>query len=255
MKLHTFPAAMLGNKWKDIKDFCLFFPHPLSYDKLIEPFGGSFALTRWFGQNFGQKDLFSYYVNDIDKNLYFVYKHPKNFLKILDKYKDKTQKEIKEEYNQECPNKQFILEKFFPMGRDKTKDFNKNNYSDLLKFMKPINFSNDDFSKIMDRFKDDDQAFIFCDPPYFESCNTKYRLCDKLGNSIGKEIKDNTKMYIDLLYYLQASKAKIMLIINKNAITSYLYYDYIRGEYKKTYQWFKRKTKHLIITNYTNFMN
>ena len=41
-----------------------------------------------------------------------------------------------------------------------------------------------------------------------------------------------------------------MLIINKLYILEYLFNDYIKGEYDKIYQVGKKKSKHLIITNY-----
>ena len=40
------------------------------------------------------------------------------------------------------------------------------------------------------------------------------------------------------------------MIVNDNALTNYLYYDYIKGSYIKIYSMRKRKERLLIITNY-----
>ena len=45
-------------------------------------------------------------------------------------------------------------------------------------------------------------------------------------------------------------KSKVMLVINKNAITSFIYSKFIVGEYDKTYQLTKKKTVHIIACNY-----
>ena len=37
-------------------------------------------------------------------------------------------------------------------------------------------------------------------------------------------------MYIDIIYYLKNSKCKILFSINNNAITNYLYKDYIKQD-------------------------
>ena len=91
--------------------------------------------------------------------------------------------------------------------------------------------------------------FIFLDPPYFDSFNKYYVMYqDKFTGE--KTIKDNTGMYIEILKYLKENKKNTMLIINKNCITEFIYKDYIKAEYDKTYQLTKKKTKHLIINNY-----
>jgi hypothetical protein len=41
-----------------------------------------------------------------------------------------------------------------------------------------------------------------------------------------------------------------MLIINENAITDYIYKDFIVGKYDKIYQLTKKKAVHIIVCNY-----
>ena len=61
---------------------------------------------------------------------------------------------------------------------------------------------------------------------------------------------DMTKIIVDILEYLPVCKCKVMLIINKLHILSYLFEDFIKGEYIRTYQLSKKKAVHLIICNY-----
>lgn len=65
-----------------------------------------------------------------------------------------------------------------------------------------------------------------------------------------KTIKDNTAYFIDCMNLLKEAKCRVMLIVNENAITNYLYKDFIKGRYNKVYQLTKRLTSHLICTNY-----
>ena len=48
-----------------------------------------------------------------------------------------------------------------------------------------------------------------------------------------KFIIDNTKIYIDILDFFKNSKCKILFSIDNNAITNYLYKDYIKQDYLK----------------------
>ena len=59
-----------------------------------------------------------------------------------------------------------------------------------------------------------------------------------------------TSILLDILELLKNAKCKVMLIINKLNIIEYLFKDFIRDEYLKTYAVTKKKMKHLIITNY-----
>ena len=54
-------------------------------------------------------------------------------------------------------------------------------------------------------------------------------------------ILDNTKIYIDILNYLKNCKCKVLFSINNNAITNYLYKDYIKQDYLKNYDTTKIK--------------
>ena len=59
-----------------------------------------------------------------------------------------------------------------------------------------------------------------------------------------------TQIVVDISEYLRVCKCKVMLVINKLNILSYLFSDYIKVEYEKIYQLGKKKAMHLIICNY-----
>ena len=59
------------------------------------------------------------------------------------------------------------------------------------------------------------------------------------------EIIDNTQIYIDLLDLLKC-KCKVLFSINSNALTRYIYKDYIKSDYAHIYQ-----TAHININNVT----
>ena len=91
-------------------------------------------------------------------------------------------------------------------------------------------------------YKDDEDAFLFLDPPHLYSDNSTY------ASQIRET--DMTQIVVDILEYLRVCKCKVMLVINKLNILSYLFSDYIKGEYEKIYQLSKKKAMHLIICNY-----
>ena len=86
----------------------------------------------------------------------------------------------------------------------------------------------------MEEYKDNEKAFIYLDPPYLNSFNGNY---DQYNTSIDENNKiiDNTKIYLDILDYLEISKCKILFSINNNALTNYLYKDYVKEDYSSFY--------------------
>lgn len=102
-----------------------------------------------------------------------------------------------------------------------------------------INFFNNsiitnyDYKDILDKYKDNENAFIYLDPPYLDSYNGSYGAYKTEDKSI---ITDNTGMYIIFLEYLKNCKCKVLFSINSNAITRYLYKDYIKDNYQHIYQ-------------------
>ena len=116
-----------------------------------------------------------------------------------------------------------------------------------------------DWRTVMNRYKDDPEAFIFLDPPYFSSFNQEYYNYDvstTVENGIHKS-KDITGILTETLEYMKTSKATIVLIINSCAIIDYIFKGFIKRRYNKTYASpnksvrgnVRNATDHLIISN------
>jgi site-specific DNA-adenine methylase len=260
-----------GSKRMDIKFYEDRMPDPKDIDISVELFGGSgYNSLYLFSKNNKIKSI----INDNDEKLInFFNEIKKNSDLIIDEYNylidiQPTKEDflkLKTEFDENKSDnaRRAILYLFFskyhgmrkylyPTNR-KINKINKKNYDVFLEWLKNTEFIYGDYKDIYTKISQDKekQYFIFLDPPYLSSFNSYYSSYRK-GTSETKEkiIIDNTEMYIDILKYLETSEKKILLIINKFAITEYIYKKYVKGEYNKTYQITKKKTQHLIINNY-----
>jgi len=256
MKIRTFFFSYVGGKSKDLKKIM---PSvDLNNIKtIVEPFCGSCA----FSSHLESKCKF--YFNDIDEDLMKFLNDVKNgeFPKMLKKFNA----EFKEYINKDKPSEKWkevkkdISKNYFlcrRLGKRggmldlKQKEEKIGCYRHLISLFKKAELHNDDYRVTLEKFKNDPTAFIFLDPPYFDSFNSSYT--SYKGNSAGgkTQIIDNTHMYIDFIDYLNTAKCKVMLIINSNAITNYLYKGHIKTTYAKRYDLTGRCCEHLIVTNY-----
>lgn len=269
MSLSILPYV--GSKRTDIKFYESKMPKPEDIDISVEMFGGSGYNSLYL---FSKNDKIKSIINDNDEKLinFFneIKKNPDSvingFNNLVEPKPSKEQfAKLKEEYikNESDNLRRAILYLFFtkfhgirmflyPTENRKIGTIKKDDYNTFFEWLKNTEFTLKDYTEIYTQIKQDKSKkryFIFLDPPYFDSFNKYYVMYqDKFTDE--KIIKDNTGMYIEILKYLKESKKNTMLIINKNCITEYIYKDYIKGEYDKTYQLTKKKTKHLIICNY-----
>ena len=109
-------------------------------------------------------------------------------------------------------------------------------------FLKNALITNDVYTTIYDKYKDNENAFLFLDPPYLFSNNSGY--FPQNGDN------DMTMIIVDTLDFIKTCKCKVMLVINKLNILEYLFKDYVKLEYGKIYQITKKGIKHLVVTNY-----
>lgn len=251
----SFLIQRFGNKKNDIKNF----DHLLPFDikNIIEPFGGSFAVTR---EKYMDKK-YNRYVNDNDDVLYSLYKEPELYMKSLKKFHDICGDNLIlfEKINKYYPDTKIVLDEF-KKDKNKFTDMIINNrnmrgtikhyknfpdYNDSLKIMKKINFTNDDWEIVINKWKNKKDTFLFLDPPYLFSNNKFY---DQQFNNDS----DCSDIIIKILNILKdpKTKAKIMLVINNLKIIKLLFSDYIKLEYEKIYQMAKRKDSHIVICNY-----
>ena len=84
----------------------------------------------------------------------------------------------------------------------------------------------------------DENNFIFLDPPYPETIDPYNKL-----NFTNED-------HIRLNKCFKNTKCKCLMIINKHPLIEELYKDYIKNEYENKYLLFNKKNTHLIIKNY-----
>jgi len=257
--MKNFIVVRLGNKQKDIKHFIKYLPNKEDINTVAEPFAGSFAVIRNI-----YYDIKNIYCADNDE----IYK---NRIKLIfsDLEGFKTEKENIIKFYKDNNTNLNKTSKTIYIKRDKIKELSKTlkfhtfddlyargiiknptmsfDYYDLKNLYDKIKWF-DDYKILFDMLKNDDKAFIFIDPPYFQSANKSY-----FGNNYRdseNNIKDNTSVYIDILQFMIIAKCKVMLIINNSEIIKYLFKDYYKGCYNKTYELSKNKEMLNIYTNY-----
>lgn len=230
--------SRLGNKQNDIKYFK---DHlPLDSKIIIEPFAGSFAVIRNIYYDIKYKRV----INDKDESWFGILrdirKDPEAVIKeIYDEWEKLTNGGLTRKY---CKFSDTLCVR----GMIKEPNSALQNIFLLSSLLNSSTVTNDDFLKVCEKYKNNKDAFIFLDPPYLDSYNKSYFT----DQATSKDLQDNTKMFVDFKEILNSYKCKVMLIINNNYLTRYIYSDYIKGEYDKVYQLTKRKNSHLIITNY-----
>ena len=249
----------LGNKTNDIKYFKEYLPDDKDINKVCEAFAGSFSLIRNIYYNMkklycsdNDKELINT-LNLISDNLDDYHNFGIEYNKIIEKYpnynknkeeNNKLKEEIKIYLENNKFNNKIIKDTLSARGLIKPRP--KIDYTNFIKLYKKIKWFND-YKEIFNKFKDDKKAFIFLDPPYFSSCNKTYY---GQQENEDKYITDGTELFIDILNFMKTCKCKVLLIINKNAITEYIYKDFIKSSYSRTYQLSKSKEILMICSNY-----
>lgn len=235
----------MGNKTHDLKHFKHLIPNDCS--NIVEPFCGSCAMSL---NIFPDHNINQYHFNDADINVFNIMDDIKGYIDFKEKMSneytifksDNSSLIAWKNYVNTINNKFkdiYIQEKFIKgsLFRDSIANYNPNHISIFEKATK----TNNDYRAVMEQYKDNSNAFVFLDPPYLFSDNSGYLP--------QREEEDMTDILVYILEYLKTCKCKVMLIINDLKITRYLYNDYIKGEYNRTYQMSNKKAKHLIITN------
>lgn len=248
----TILFGRLGNKDQDNK----YYKHLLPFDNIktvIEPFAGSFSIIRNF---YNDSDKYELLANDNDISLNKIYNNPEQYKELKNKFIEIVNKNKDE--NDGYPDCKKIILEFDKLDYDEDiknqiknsmivrgsipKIPKKYNPTKLIDLMKNINFTNQDYKDVINKYKYDENAFIYIDPPYMFSDNTQY-----LGNE-----RDNTDIpfFLSDIFKDKKTKAKIMIIINKMKMNEILFNGFIKFEYNKTYSLSKKKDILLVITNY-----
>ena len=159
----------MGNKQNDIK----FFEHLLPYkniNTIIEPFAGTFAVIR----NCYYDKKYKRIINDNDKEwiklLKFIKNKPSYINNLLAKLTTIKNKNDFLNYIKNNPLSDILKKTLLIRGMYKMKK-NINNINELHKLLKKSSITNQDACKVLQKYKNNKNAFIFCDPPYLDSNN------------------------------------------------------------------------------------
>lgn len=252
----TILFGRLGNKTNDIKYFKQYLP--LEVKNVIEPFGGTFAVSRIIYNDRKYKK----FVNDTDEYLFEIYRNPEKYSEMCNKLNEIAKTCLNENKNvvydkfMDIVNKDDSIDKnslFFKYWKVEKiirgrmiKTLKEVDHRDFIHLMKDITFTNKDYLEIIEEHRKNKNSFIFLDPPYLFSDNSQY------SEQYGNEGKDTTEIIYKIYEILKdkTTKCKIMLVINDLKILRWLFKDFIKGDYLKIYQVGKRREKHLIICNY-----
>lgn len=269
-------GSYMGNKYKEVKNFDEFFPNTFEGLDVYEPFGGSLGMSR---KLFVDGKISKVYARDIDPIVLMIYKilsdvpdsegvpqilrEFDNLLKICMEEFEKNEKggvydPKKIILNTVCSAMEWSddFRKYLEtnmMFRGLMKTTNIIALKDTCHFMRVSDWKDQDYHLTFEEVQKKPNAFVFLDPPYFDSDNSYYNLTTK--NKKKDEngfILDRTQLFIDILNFMDNPETlcKIMLIINSNAITNHIYAKFMKKEYTVIYQGSKKKTKHIVCTNY-----
>ena len=161
-----------GNKQTDIK----YFEHLLPFkniNTIIEPFAGTFAVIR----NCYYDKKYKRIINDNDKEwiklLKYIKNKPSYINNLLAKLTTIKNKNDFLNYIKNNPLSDILKKTLLIRGMYKMKK-NINNINELHKLLKKSSITNQDACKVLQKYKNNKNAFIFCDPPYLDSNNIDY---------------------------------------------------------------------------------
>jgi DNA adenine methylase len=152
---------------------------PKDYKVFVEPFVGAGNVFFRVPKREGVK----YVINDKDPSVYKVMKALRDnprFNETLDRQKlsregfERLKKKGKKRSAEE--EVRFIKNSFFALGKsyDTTSHDIKTNYSKHHEELKDVIITNEDFSTVINRYKNNPDAFFYLDPPYFGEEMEKY---------------------------------------------------------------------------------
>ena len=170
----------IGSKQNDIKHFSKFLP--LDCKIVVEPFGGSFAVSKWFYKDINKYD---FHINDLEKELFYIYTHYKTLINVLkelaSKFNEAVRKDKVKHFKSDLASmninhliKSYIIKncitRDYIVSNIPTENLCKAEY-DILDRAK---FTNEDYTLVMEKYKDNEDVFLFLDPPYLFNDNSAY---------------------------------------------------------------------------------
>jgi DNA adenine methylase len=249
-----------GGKSRELKRIIPLVP---KYDTYIEPFLGGGAL---FFELMPQTAI----INDINPtlmNFWYLVKNDVNYLKTYIKNTQDTAEyyyQLRNEFNNKNLSKKDMACAFYYFNRTGFNglwrvnskgeynvaydNINKRDLNILMneciensKVLEKATLYSDDFRNIIEKYKNDDNAFIFLDPPYL-NCKNMYT-----------KSQEFLWIYEYIMNYLEECKCKVMLITKADDILIDMFKNFNNDLYGMNYSAnnkYNKKVKHMLITNY-----
>lgn len=258
MKKNHFIFGYSGNKRNECNNlYDALKGHYNNFNTIVEPFCGSCAFSYYMAQKHPKK--YKYVINDNNEMLINLINLAKDEIKynlFVDNLKIMFDDVMtsKEEYNKLMPKSKTDLSAFVfihkvynirPGLYPTSKPFKKECF-DAMKTCGFLDFiRNEDVTiycrsgiSVYDEYRGNEDALIFLDPPYLDSCNDFYLNCNV---NVYEYLFDND---------IDNEDAYIMLCLEKMWIMQLLFRGKKQIEYSKLYQPRKRMTTHIIIVNF-----
>jgi site-specific DNA-adenine methylase len=253
MVANHFLFSYHGGKRNDYHKFKEYIDYE-GINTIMELFCGSSAISFNIWKQYGDK--FSYHLNDLDSDLYNIYKLLKeenidvifyqiNLVKekikskedfdMLFKKSDKTIYEIIYLHKGSSfrygryHKRALTTKKYKPTSEQRLfSDFLKCDYTHITNF---------DFRYLYEYHKTDKHVLLILDPPYINSCNTEY-------------VHKSTDCYQYLSEDIKNRPATVILPLEQTDVIKNLFKDYnILVEWNKTYQITKKQVTMFLISN------
>lgn len=251
--MNHFLISYYGNKRQDYQHF----KDNISYDNvktIVEPFGGTAAISYNIWKTYNNK--FTYHINDLDENLYKIYKILKeeSIDHIFDKINDvKNNIKSKEDFEELCKKSDKTIYEIiyihkgssFRYGMFDNRALTKKQYKPTIEqilfseFIKQnyVYITNEDYKISYDFHKNNNDSIIFLDPPYLKSCNQAYK-------------HRSTDCYEYFSEDIKDKEATIYLPLEQNDIVLNLFKDSnIISEWNKIYKITHKKVTMILISN------
>jgi hypothetical protein len=256
-----FYFAYAGNKRSEIKEYQNLL-NSIKYKTVVEPFGGSCAFSI---SEYNKNKNINICISDIDTELILFcnefYKYDDKIIKnVLDIIKNISSKSDYDIFYKKSISKilaeniedfltYYLFKKvcyrirpglYYMNDIPKLKNVIK--YKDELNiFFKNNKYIESNYKLIFDKYKDDEEALIFLDPPYINSDCSFY---DKFDSNFFNNLWE------DIYNLLENGKCKIILVVNDNFFMKKCYNKWFYNCYYKRYSHHTAKqTTHNIFTN------
>ena len=229
--LVTVPLGCMGNKKNELKLLLpIIEPQITTSTIFIEPFCGSsivsFNVFKKINKNI------DFHINDLDelrikflKNMTIEEERQKLYKlekEILEKGEDLYYSIVKggdDNYLKYVISKRIhnFRHGLYPTNK---KIILKEISDNWIEFLNKSITTNEDYLNIIEKYKDNEHAFLYLDPPYLDSYNSGYGTYQNKHHDENLKVIDNTEMYIIFLDLLKNAKCKVLFSINDCAITN-----------------------------------